>query len=75
MAEKAQTVSLKDLTIEELVQYEKASAVICQKYENSLRQYDGSISSYDNEYGNFDRLNNIRCRILDEMEERLRGLK
>lgn len=70
MAEKAK-ISLKDLTITELVQYEIATRTLCAKYENSVKNYDGSILNDTSEYKQFQRFNNARMEILDEMEKRI----
>ena len=63
------------LTIMELVYAEKAAKIICQRYENSIKNYDGSIARNSVEYNKFKKFNNLHQELLDKIEETLSRLK
>ena len=63
------------LTIMELVYAEKAAKIICQRYENSIKNYDGSIARNSVEYNKFKQFNNLHQELLDKIEETLSRLK
>lgn len=65
------THNLKDLTLTELVDAEKAVNTVCKKYENSLRNYDGTILRNTKEYDMFQKFNDLHTRIITEMENKL----
>ena len=56
------------LTIDDLLKYEKASRIVCKKYENSCKTYDGSITNRE-EYEKFLVYNNIHERIINAIEK------
>ena len=68
------THNLKDLTLTELVDAEKAVNTVCKKYENSLRNYDGTILRNTKEYDIFQKFNDLHTRIITEMENKLEWL-
>ena len=43
MAENKEKKGLKSLDMADLVNYEKATRLLCIKYENSFKGYDGSM--------------------------------
>ena len=53
------------LSLMELVYAEKAAKIICQRYENSIKNYDGSIARNSVEYNKFKQFNNLHQEILD----------
>lgn len=57
-----------ELSLEELLKLEKASSIICKKYENSCRSYDGSISN-SVEYQLFQKYNNFHESIVFELQK------
>lgn len=63
------------LSLMELVYAEKATKIICQRYENSIKNYDGSIARNSAEYGKFKQFNNLHQEILDKIEETISKLK
>ena len=63
------------LSLMELVYAEKAAKIICQRYENSIKNYDGSIARNSVEYNKFKQFNNLHQEILDKIEETLSRLK
>ena len=63
------------LSLMELVYAEKAAKIICQRYENSIKNYDGSIARNSVEYNKFKQFNNLHQEILDKIEETLSKLK
>lgn len=67
---KKYTSSLENLTLEDLLQYERTSSIVCKKYENSCKSYDGSISNSE-EYTMFLKYNNFHEEIISEMQKRL----
>ena len=63
------------LSLMELIYAEKAAKIICQRYENSIKNYDGSIAHNSVEYNKFKQFNNLHQEILDKIEEILLRLK
>ena len=63
------------LSLMELVYAEKAAKIICQRYENSIKNYDGSIARNSVEYNKFKQFNNLHQELLDKIEETLLRLK
>ena len=63
------------LSLMELVYAEKAAKIICQRYENSIKNYDGSIARNSVEYNKFKQFNNLHQELLDKIEESLSRLK
>ena len=63
------------LSLMELVYAEKAAKIICQRYENSIKNYDGSIARNSVEYNKFKQFNNLHQELLDKIEETLSKLK
>ena len=63
------------LSLMELVYAEKAAKIICQRYENSIKNYDGSIARNSVEYNKFKQFNNLHQELLDKIEETLLKLK
>ena len=63
------------LSLMELVYAEKAAKIICQRYENSIKNYDGSIARNSVEYNKFKQFNNLHQKLLDKIEETLSRLK
>ena len=63
------------LSLMELVYAEKAAKIICQRYENSIKNYDGSIARNSAEYNKFKQFNNLHQKLLDKIEETLSRLK
>lgn len=63
------------LSLMELVYAEKAAKIICQRYENSIKNYDGSIAHNSVEYNKFKQFNNLHQEILDKIEETLLKIK
>ncbi len=63
------------LSLMELVYAEKAAKIICQRYENSIKNYDGSIARNSVEYNKFRQFNNLHQELLDKIEETLSRLK
>ena len=63
------------LSLMELIYAEKAAKIICQRYENSIKNYDGSIAHNSAEYNKFKQFNNLHQEILDKIEEILLKLE
>ena len=63
--------SLDRLSLEELILCEKAARIICQKYENTVKNYDGSFIQNGDEYNKFKTFNSMRNRIILKLEEKL----
>ena len=63
------------LSLMELIYAEKAAKIICQRYENSIKNYDGSIAHNSVEYNKFKQFNNLHQEILDKIEEILLKLE
>lgn len=56
------------LTLKELIDLEKASSVICMKYENASRVYDGSIAQGPS-YEKFKKYNDFHNKVIQQMEK------
>jgi len=63
------------LSLMELIYAEKAAKIICQRYENSIKNYDGSIARNSAGYDKFKQFNNLHQEILDKIEETISKLK
>ena len=57
-------------TLAELIQYEKATRIVCMKYESASKNYDGTIIN-NSEYVKFKKYNDFRLDIISEIEKRL----
>jgi len=53
-----------------LLELEKASRIVCVKYESASKNYDGSIINND-QYALFKKYNDFRSEVISEMEKRL----
>ena len=53
-----------------LLELEKASRIVCMKYESASKNYDGSIINND-QYALFKKYNDFRSEVISEMEKRL----
>lgn len=62
--------NISDYTISALLELEKASRIVCMKYESSSKNYDGSIINNE-QYILFKKYNDFRMRVIDELEKRL----
>jgi hypothetical protein len=69
------TLKINDLSIIDLVYAEKCAKIVCQRYENSIKNYDGSIAQSSLEYNKFREFIDIHQQLLNKMEERLLQLK
>ena len=65
---------LTDLSLTDLVYIEKSIKVVCQRYENSIKNYDGSISHNTPNYKKFQLFNELHHKVLNKMEEKLMEL-
>ena len=62
---------LTDLTMEELLQYEKATTIICSRIEKASRTYDGRVVGNTEE---FDKYMKFYNQIIDEIKNRLTNI-
>ena len=53
-----------------LLELEKASRIVCVKYESASKNYDGSIINNE-QYVLFKKYNDFRSEVISEMEKRL----
>lgn len=63
--------SLNKHSLFDLINLEKACALICRRYENNIKMYDGSIRQSGYEYEKYRKINNLHSNILNEIEKRL----
>lgn len=68
-------IDITKIDLTELISLEKAANIICKNYENLIKMYDGSINKNIKEYGIYTKYNNIRLKILDEIETRLNNIE
>lgn len=59
-----------EYTLSSLLELEKASRIVCMKYENLTKNYDGSIAN-NVEYSLFKKYNDFHNGILAKIEELL----
>lgn len=62
------------LSLMELVYVEKAARIVCQKYENTVKNYDGSFRQNGDDYNNFKKFNTLRNKVISKLEEKLTEL-
>ena len=64
-------VNLNSLSIQELIYIEQATRIVCQKYENTVKNYDGSFKQNGDDYNNFKKFNMLRNKVISKLEEKL----
>ena len=67
-------VNLNSLSIQELIYIEQATRIVCQKYENTVKNYDGSFKQNGGDYNNFKKFNTLRNKVISKLEEKLARL-
>ena len=67
-------VNLNSLSIQELIYIEQATRIVCQKYENTVKNYDGSFKQNGGDYNNFKKFNTLRNKVISKLEEKLEEL-
>ena len=71
MATISYKVNLNSLSIQELIYIEQATRIVCQKYENTVKNYDGSFKQNGDDYNNFKKFNTLRNKVISKLEEKL----
>ena len=64
-------IKIENLSLRDLLDYEKAVTIICRRYENSIKLYDGTIRQSGPEYFRFNKANLLHNSLLNEIEKRL----
>lgn len=64
-------IKIENLSLRDLLDYEKAATIICRRYENSIKLYDGTIRQSGPEYLRFNKANLLHNSLLNEIEKRL----
>lgn len=64
-------LKINELSLKDLLEYEKALRLIIMQYERSIRKYDGSIDSNDDEYKEFSFYNKLHGAIIKGIEEKM----
>lgn len=59
-----------DYPLSALLELEKASRIVCSKYENSTKNYDGTIINNE-EYSLFRKYNDFHNKIISLIEEKI----
>ena len=72
MATNSKKIQVKDLSMEELIQYEKASNLIMTKYANNARMLKPNSDEALKLQEQFKINNDIHNKILNEIEEKLK---
>lgn len=65
---------INSLSIQELIYVEQATKIVCQKYENTVKNYDGSFRQNGDDYNNFKKFNTLRNKVISKLEEKLTEL-
>lgn len=60
----------KEYSLSSLLELEKASRIVCSKYENSTKNYDGTIINNE-EYALFKKYNDFHNEIISLIEKKL----
>lgn len=68
-------MKLKDLSIQDLVAYEKATKLICARYENDIRALEMQGNSDRALYEEFNNYHVKYVDIVEEMKQRVMDLK
>lgn len=67
--------TLKSISLFDLLTLEKASGLICKRYENTVKMYDGTINAKGGEYARFKTYLDIHTNVLNEIEKRILEFK
>ena len=67
--------TLKSISLFDLLTLEKASGLICKRYENTVKMYDGTINAKGGEYARFKTYLDIHTNVLNEIENRILEFK
>ena len=67
--------TLKSISLFDLLTLEKASGLICKRYENTVKMYDGTINAKGGEYVRFKTFLDIHTNVLNEIENRILDFK
>jgi len=67
-------IDVTKVDLNELINLNKAVNIVCKNYENLIKMYDGSINTNIKEYGVYSYFNDIRLKILKELENRLQNV-
>ena len=71
---KKKNYKINSLSIQELIYVEQATKIVCQKYENTVKNYDGSFRQNGDDYNNFKKFNTLRNKVISKLEEKLTEL-
>lgn len=66
---------IETISLFELLTLEKASGLICKRYENTVKMYDGTINAKGGEYARFKTYLDIHTNVLNEIEKRILEFK
>jgi hypothetical protein len=66
---------LESISLFDLLTLEKASGLICKRYENTVKMYDGTINAKGGEYARFKTYLDIHTNVLNEIEKRILEFK
>jgi hypothetical protein len=66
---------LESISLFDLLTLEKASGLICKRYENTVKMYDGTINAKSGEYARFKTFLDIHTNVLNEIENRILEFK
>jgi hypothetical protein len=67
--------TLKSISLFDLLTLEKASGLICKRYENTVKMYDGAINAKGGEYARFKTYLDIHTNVLNEIAKRILEFK
>lgn len=65
--------NIKDMTIEELLNYEKASSLIAAYYANNIRIFSETREKLNKNQARFTEYNEMHSKIMNAIEEKLKA--
>jgi len=59
------------MDLKDLLELEKATRIIVQRYENTIKNYDGTINDDTASFEKFSKYNKIYTKILEDIEKKI----
>lgn len=59
------------MDLKDLLELEKATRIIVQRYENTIKNYDGTINDDTASFEKFSKYNKIYTKVLEDIEKKI----